>query len=122
MGGGDEIRLTPTPSPVPAAPEPIYPGGALSAPIRTKIYEYVDSLGPARGTAADPNQDWDDTLRPAKISASIVRRIYEDGTASGVPGVQDCTVVTPAANVVPTDHVGGTVDLIVIDDLRVRPA
>ncbi len=121
-GGNDEIRLTTTPSPVPAAPEPIYPGGPLSAPVRAAIVAYADTLGPAKGTAIDPNQDYEDSLKPAKLYASIVRRKYVDGSVSGVQGVGDAEVITPAANVTPTDHgAGGTVDLIVLDDIVIRP-
>lgn len=118
---GDEIRLTATPSPVPTVGETIYAGGPLSAPARAAVVAYVDTLGPARGTSADPNQTWDDTLRVNKIAASLVHRTYADGTTSGVAGVKDVTIVTPAANVTPVDHApSGTVDLIIVNDIIIR--
>lgn len=117
-----------TPSPDPASPDPIYPAGPLSALALQAVKDYFDRLGPARGVspneAADPNQDdWDDTLRPAKIYATLVRRTFRDGTSSGILGIKDADVVTPAANVVPTDHAGtgGTVDLITPDEITIRP-
>jgi hypothetical protein len=98
----------------PANPNPIYPAGPVSQPALDAIIAYYDQLGPARGIAYDPSQEWDDTVRPSQICASVVRRNYVDGTSSGVAGVKDCIVVTPAAAVTPVDHApAGTVDLLV---------
>jgi len=117
-----------TPSPDPASPDPIYPAGPLSQAAKDAIVAYFDRLGPARGVspdeAADPEQDdWDDTLKPSKIYATLVRRTFEDGTTSGILGLDDATVVTPAANVVPVDHAStsGTVDLITPNEITIRP-
>jgi len=102
------------PTVTPASPDPIYAGGPLSAPVLQAIKDYFDTLGTARGTAADPNQNWDDVLRVAKLYASVVYRLQPDNTTSGVTGTKDADVVTPASNVTPTDHApSGTVDLIV---------
>jgi hypothetical protein len=112
----------------PASPNPIDPAGPLSQPVLDAIIEHFDTLGPARGTAYDPSQEWDDTLRPSKITASIIARILSDGTQVGVEGVKDCVVVAPAANYTPVDHApSGTVDLVVYpatnypNCIRVRP-
>jgi uncharacterized phage protein gp47/JayE len=112
-----------TPTTNPASPDPIYPGGPLSAPALAAIKAYMDGLGPARGTAADPNQTWDDTLRRSKLDAILVHVVDEDGNESGVPGTKDVTIVTPATSYTPTDNKpSGTVDLVVYDVITVRPA
>jgi uncharacterized phage protein gp47/JayE len=112
-----------TPTTNPASPDPIYPGGPLSAPALAALKTYVDSLGPARGTAADPNQTWDDTLRLSTIYAVLKHYIDGDGNESGVPGIKEVTIVTPASSYTPTDNKpAGTVDLVVYDEITVRPA
>lgn len=97
----------------PEAFDSIFPGGPLTEPLQEAIRDYFDSLGPAKGAAADPEQDWDDTLRVSKLIDVVM----------DVPGMADASVSTPAANVVPTDHApSGTVDLIVYGEIVVRPA
>lgn len=114
VSGGDEIRVTTTPTNVPLITNPLWPGGPLSSGALAAVISYMDTLGPAKGASADPNQVWDDTLRVNALAAALIYQVAETGETSGVQGVQDVTVVTPAANVVPTDHgVGGTVDLII---------
>lgn len=101
-----------TPSPEPANPDPIYPGGPVSQPVLDAIVDLFDALGPARGTAADPEQEWDDTLRLAALYDAVM----------DVTGVKDAVVVTPATNITPTDHAHpGVPDLLVPGDLIVRP-
>lgn len=123
VGGGDEIRLTATPTIAPTAPNPIYAAGPLTAPAQQAIEDLFDLLGPARGTAADPNQAWDDTLRLSAINGTLKSLTLSDGDEQGVPGVLDVTIVTPATNITPVDHgVGGTVDYLVPGTITVRPA
>lgn len=115
VGGGDELHTTTTPANVPVAGNPIYEAGPVSVAAIQAIKDYMDGLGPARGTAADPNQNWDDVLRVSAIAAALIYQ-YDatTGDYSGVQGIKDVTVVTPAANYTPTDHgAGGTVDLVV---------
>lgn len=88
----------------------IYEAGPLTEPVQAKITALFDALGPARGTAGDPLQDWDDTLRITKLHCA----------AFDVPGVRDVTVVTPASNVVPTDT-GSAVQLLIPGTITVRP-
>lgn len=113
-----------TPETNPANPDPIYPGGPSSAAALQAVKDYMDGLGPARGTAPDPNQtDWDDTLRRNKLASVLVYHVDADGDASGVQGIKDINVVTPASNVTPTDHgAGSTVDLLVYNEITIRPA
>lgn len=101
-----------TPSPAPSNPDPIYAAGPRSALVQVAITELFEALGPARGTAAAPEQQWNATLRVAAIYDVVM----------DVTGVTDAAVVTPVANVTPVDHgAGGTVDLLVPGELTVRP-
>lgn len=96
----------------PAGGTAIWPAGPLTASVQAAITAYIDSLGPARSSAADPHQVWDDTLRKAQLDRAVCN----------VVGVEDCTIVTPSTNVAPTDHApAGTVDLIVPGVITVRP-
>lgn len=128
IAAGDEIRITTVPANVPLITNPIWPGGPLSAPALAAIIALYDSLGPARGTAADPNQNWDSTLRVNAIAAALISQTSPTGETSGVQGCLDVNIVTPMANYTPTDHgIGGTVDLVVyptstsLNCLVVRP-
>lgn len=110
--GSNTTDVSETPASTPANLDPIYPGGPLSAPALAALLALFDSLGPARGTAADPESTWDDELR--------VARCYD--VVMDVTGVRDCVIASPATNVVPTDHgAGGTVDLLVPGEIWVRP-
>jgi uncharacterized phage protein gp47/JayE len=71
----------------------IYPAGPLSQPVQQAIRDYMDTMGPARGTAADPEQTWDDQLLAARAYAVVM----------GVPGVKNVTFTSPTFPVVPTD-------------------
>lgn len=95
-----------------ASPNPIYPAGPLSQSVLDAIKDYMDTLGPARGVANDPNQVWDSTCRLSKLTRTIMN----------VAGVEDCTIVTPTTDVTPTDHApSGAVDILVYDLITVRP-
>jgi uncharacterized phage protein gp47/JayE len=105
LPGGNDLKLQPLSDAEaniadfvrsPTSGDTVYAGGPLSGPALVAIKALVDGLGPARGTAADPEQDWDDTLRLASLFDVLM----------DVTGVKDVTITTPAANVVPTD--GGT--------------
>jgi uncharacterized phage protein gp47/JayE len=87
----------------PVATDTVYAAGPLTAPALRAIKAYMDSLGPARGTAADPEQDWEDTVRVNKIDAILIDRGEEDGVQIGIAGVKDTKINTPASNQVPTD-------------------
>ena len=122
-GGPYTMTVQDTPSPVPAGADTVYPGGPLTAPALAAVKAYMDGLGPARGTAADPDQAWDDTCRPNGISAVLLeRRIASDGSVVGVAGCKGTTVVTPGADVEPTDP-GTTTgpNFLYYDEVTVRP-
>jgi hypothetical protein len=91
----------------------VYPGGPLTEPILAAVLAYVDSLGPARGTAADPEQTgWEDSILLSKVFRAVL----------DVPGVRDCIISAPATNVAPVDHVpSGVPDLLVAGVITVRP-
>jgi uncharacterized phage protein gp47/JayE len=79
----------------------IYSGGPLIAPARQKILDFMNAMGPARPDSAQANTDfseggsyWEGTLRRAKLAS----------LASSVPGVNDTTVITPAANYAPANE------------------
>lgn len=89
--------------------ETVYPGGPLTEAAQEAIKDYMDTLGPAKGTAGDPeHNDWDDVLRVNKLI-----------DACFIDGVKDITVVTPSANVTPTDN-GTDVQLIHYNRIIVR--
>ena len=114
------LTITETPVTTPAGT--VYPGGPCSAGALAAIKAYVDTLGPARGTAADPNQVWDDTLRLSKLNAALVYLVDSAGETQGVIGIKDIVIVTPAANVTPVDNVpSGVPDLVVYGTVTVRP-
>jgi uncharacterized phage protein gp47/JayE len=92
----DEYDWTGTP---PVAGNPVYAGGPLVTSVRTAIVAYMDALGPGRvdtGTPADYSYGssyWEGTLRLAKLhNLSQKQR-----------GVLDSRVLTPTANVAPTN-------------------
>lgn len=87
----------------------LWPAGPLTGPALIAIKAYFDSLGPARGTAADPEQDWEDTARVNKIDAILIDRGTQNGVQIGVPGVKDTLINDPASNDTPTDAGGATV-------------
>ena len=106
------VTVEETPATLPANPQVAYPAGPLSQPIIDAITALFDSLGPAKGTAYDPNQvGWEDTL--------WISSIYE--AVTGVTGVRRCTVDAPIGDVTPTDHGGTTVDFLIPGEISVRP-
>jgi uncharacterized phage protein gp47/JayE len=94
----------------------IYAGGPLTELIRLAVVELFDSLGPANPDATRYGA-WEGNLRPVAISRH----------ATGVDGVVDGTVVTPAATVVAADTgVGipdedGSVELLIPGRIIARP-
>jgi len=104
LASATETVLDVAPDIEPQHDDPIYPAGPCSAAILQGLKDYIDSLGPARGLGADPDQVWDDELRLSKIFDVVM----------DIEGVKDCVIDTPAANIVPTDDApDGTVELIV---------
>lgn len=91
----------------------IWPAGPLSATVIAAVQAHMDTLGPAKGDAADPNQSgWEDSVKRAKVFKEVL----------SVAGVNDCTLVAPAANVVPTDDVpSGVPELLCYGEITVRP-
>ncbi len=100
--GASTITLADTPADNPAPADAVYIAGPLTAPGMAAILALFDTLGPARGTAADPDQRWDDSL----LVASIIDVLMD------LPGVANVEVVTPASDVAPEDA-GGIVQLLV---------
>lgn len=99
------------------------PAGPLTAPLLDAVMSLFDDLSPARGSAANPEQETDDVLRLATLIATLKRgRIAADLTDYSVAGVKDVEVTTPAASVTPTDDVpDGVPELIVYDALNLHP-
>jgi hypothetical protein len=121
--GAHSTVIDETPVHTPIATDPIWAGGPLSAAARLAILDHVDTLGPARATYADPNQWWEDTLRVTKLASVLVWRKHADGTPCGVEGCNEATVITPGANVTPTDPTPTTLGpyLVVPGEVTVRP-
>lgn len=113
--------ISETPTTNPASPDPIYPGGPMSAPALAAIKGYMDSLGPARPASADPNQRWDGTCRVDQIKAALLERYDSDQRLVGVQGCRAVTVGTPAADVVATDTPPSTIQLLYYGVILVRP-
>jgi hypothetical protein len=118
---GVTTTINETPTTDPANPDPIYPGGPLSAGALAAVKTYCDSLGPSRETYADPSQRWDDTLRPTRIAQALIETKTSNGTVVGIEGCREATVITPPANMVPTDDVAGNPELIVYGVITIRP-
>lgn len=100
----------------PVAGDNFEPGGPLTEPLLTAAKDYFDGLGPARGTAPDPEQVWDDTLRVNKLAKVLF-----------VPGTKDVAIASPGDvpstdNVTPTDP-GGTTppNLLIYGELNLHP-
>jgi uncharacterized phage protein gp47/JayE len=97
----------------PASGDAFWPGGSLTQPCIHAVQALFDSLGPARGDAYDPEQDWNDSLFRAAIDAALM----------GVDGVANCTITTPATDVEPDDDApSGGVELLIPGYLLLRPA
>jgi hypothetical protein len=97
----------------PTSGDGVYSAGPLTGPALVALKALVDGLGPARGTAADPEQDWDETLRLASIFDVLM----------DIEGVKDVSITTPASNYTPTD--GGTpttLDLVIHNVVTVQYA
>lgn len=130
--GSDEIKIQPLSddeselsdfADTPGIGDSVYPAGPLTGPAIIAIKAYMDSLGPARGAAADPEQDWDDTVRVNALDAILIDRGIEDGIQIGVPGVLDTKTNLPAANVVPVDGApSGVPVLCIYGTITPRPA
>lgn len=107
---GVDTVISETPGSTPTGA--IYPGGPLSQPILTALEALFDNLGPARGTAADPDQEWENELLLAQIFKA----------AMTVDGVGNCYITDPVADVTPSDlGAGSGVELIIKGDIVVRP-
>lgn len=111
-----EYDWTATP---PVAGNTVYAGGPLVTSVRNAIVAYMDNLGPGRidtGAVADYSYGssyWEGTLRLAKLH----------NLAQKQKGVLDSEVITPAANVSPTNVApGSTVDVLVPRVVIVRKA
>jgi len=93
--------------------ETIYPAGPLTEPVQAAVRAYMDALGPARGVAADPDQQgWEDSIKHSLLY----------GRLAGIAGVRDVAIVMPSGTVTPVDHApSGTVDLLVYGIVTVRP-
>jgi len=128
--GADYIKLQPLDddetelagfATAPVATDKVYPAGPLTGPALIAIKAYFDSLGPARGTAADPEQDWEDTVRLNKIDAILIDREV-DGVQVGVAGIKDTAINAPGANQVPTDAAHpGVPELLIYGVIEPRP-
>jgi hypothetical protein len=106
------LVLADDPAVAPEAGDAFEPGGPLTQPCLDAVQALFDALGPARGLAYDPEQDWNDSLLLAAIDAALM----------AVAGVYNVVIATPGADVTPTDHVpSGTVDLLVAGYLNLHP-
>lgn len=103
FGAADEVVLRAhddlTTSP-PQAANAVYAGGPTVAPVRDAVVAHMDGLGPGRPDTVDTTKDysfgsnyWDGTLRRSKLHSFAVRQA----------GVVDVDVITPAANVNPSN-------------------
>ncbi len=91
--------------------------GDLVVPARNAIIGQIDVLGPARGNYGA--SVWEDTLRTAKLLGSIV----PTKPNTGITGIKDAVLITPLANVVPTDPVAtndAQINLLVPGNIAVR--
>ena len=109
--GADEIILKKTPGVAPVAPDVVYAGGPLTAPVRDALIAHFDSLGPAVGD--DGTGEWDSDVDPARL----------ESVALGISGVRLATTVTPAATTTATDPqfpIDTTIELLVPGQVVVR--
>jgi uncharacterized phage protein gp47/JayE len=122
-GGPYTMTVRDTPSPVPAGSDTVYPGGPVTAGALAAVKTYMDTLGPARGAAADPDQAWDDSCRPSQLAASLLERRLSDGSTVGVTGCKEITVNTPSSVTTPGDAGGetGPVEWLYYNQITVRP-
>jgi hypothetical protein len=92
----DAYDWTATP---PVAGDVVYSGGPLVTSVRTAIVAYMDQLGPGRVDTASGadfsygSSYWEGTLRRAKLH----------NLAQKQAGCLDSNVITPPANVEPTN-------------------
>jgi len=91
------------------------PGGPLTEPMLEAIEDMFDALGPARGLAFDPNQDWESDVLLAKIDQVLmnipgVRNVEIDDVGGG--GVADY----PA-----TDTPPSTIELLIYGQINLHP-
>jgi len=96
--GASSFVVETAPDSAPVFLDNVEPGGPLSTPIQTAIEAYFDALGPAKGTAADPEQVWEDRV----LIAGLI------DTVMSVPGVANVIIDTPGADVTPTDPGGSS--------------
>jgi len=108
--GTASFTVTAAPTITPAPGDTIHPAGPLTAPLKIALQAMFDELGPARGTASDPEQDWDDTVRLSSIIDTIM----------SVDGVKDVVLLTPVINQTPVDD-GTDVELFIAGVLYVYP-
>jgi hypothetical protein len=81
--------------------EDIRASGDLVKPAKNAVIALFNTLGPARSTYS--RTAWIAELKRSKLFAAI----------TDVTGIDDCTLTTPASNVVPVDDYGETVPLLV---------
>lgn len=110
-----EYDWTATP---PDAGDPVYSGGPLVTAVRAAIVAHMDGLGPGRVDTLHPPADysygssyWEGALRLSKLH----------NVAQRVAGVLDSEIVTPTANVNPTNEApASTVSVLVPRSVIVR--
>ena len=100
----------------PVAGGAVEPAGPLTDGLLAAAKAHFDGLGPARGTGADPEQEWDDTLRVNMLAKALA-----------ITGVKDVAIASPGDvpathNVTPSDP-GGTdpPELLVYSELNLHP-
>jgi uncharacterized phage protein gp47/JayE len=111
-----------TPVTAPASSMPIYPGGPVSADAIQALKDYMDSLGPARPAYADPDHAWDATCRLGQIHSALLERRTSSGVLVGVLGIRAITIITPGADVAPTDTPATVPQMLYYGQVTVRPA
>lgn len=116
------IVVSPALPAAPFATGVVLPGLSTWSTIQAKVFEVFDTLGPGDTT---PPSRWPgldsrlgSTLYRNQLVAALVARYDADGVLlSGVPGILDVNVVTPAANVAAPAKTS-----VVLGQLLVRPA
>jgi len=76
---------------VPTVGDAVHAGSAFSTAAAQTLLAYLNSLGPARGLYADPDDLWDDTCRISRLVQLVNDTLDSDGARM-------CNVLSPALN------------------------
>ena len=110
--------ISETPTTNPSNGDPIYPAGPCSQDALDATKDYMNDLGPAKGTAGDPEQlNWDDVLRIARLCDEVIDSHI---------GIKDIVPVTPDPTTdwtkTPTDPGDPSPpNMFIFGDIKIRP-